>query len=160
MRIADQKRADFVKRFRSLSRRFPLWQAWSDFITMFAIALSNAVDSRYRTEREAMYKRIIEKYEKAERTVFPELVEDVVNAFDADREQDFLGSAYMELELGNHWIGQFFTPYDICRCMAEITTGDVVEQINRDGFVTLNDCACGAGGYTDRGGESDRKAAV
>lgn len=145
MRIADQKRADFVKRFRSLSRRFPLWQVWSDFITMFAIALSNAVDSRYRTEREAMYKRIIEKYEKTERVVFPELVEDVVNAFDADREQDFLGSAYMELELGNHWIGQFFTPYDICRCMAEITTGDVVEQINRDGFVTLNDCACGAG---------------
>ena len=77
--------------------------------------------------------------------MFPELVEDVVNAFDADREQDFLGGAYMELELGNHWIGQFFTPYDICRCMAEITTGDVVEQINRDGFVTLNDCACGAG---------------
>ena len=101
--------------------------------------------SRYRTEREAMYKRIIEKYEKTERMVFPELVEDVVNAFDADSEQDFLGSAYMELELGNHWIGQFFTPYDICRCMAEITTGDVVEQINRDGFVTLNDCACGAG---------------
>ena len=64
MRIADQKRADFVKRFRSLSRRFPLWQVWSDFITMFAIALSNALDSRYRTEREAMYKRIIEKYEK------------------------------------------------------------------------------------------------
>lgn len=118
MRIADQKRADFVKRFRSLSRRFPLWQVWNDFITMFAVALSNAVDSRYRTEREAMYKRIIEKYEKAERTVFPELVEDVVNAFDADREQDFLGSAYMELELGNHWIGQFFTPYDLCRCMA------------------------------------------
>ena len=145
MRIADQKRADFVKRFRSLSRRFPLWQVWSDFITMFAIALSNAVDSRYRTEREAMYKRIIEKYEKTERMVFPELVEDVVNAFDADSEQDFLGSAYMELELGNHWIGQFFTPYDICRCMAEITTGDVVEQINRDGFVTPNDCACGAG---------------
>ena len=145
MRIADQKRADFVKRFRGLSRRFPLWQVWNDFITMFAVALSNAVDSRYRTEREAMYKRIIEKYEKAERMVFPELVEDVVNAFDADREQDFLGSAYMELELGNHWIGQFFTPYDICRCMAEITTGDVVEQINRDGFVTLNDCACGAG---------------
>lgn len=77
--------------------------------------------------------------------MFPELVEDVVNAFDADREQDFLGSAYMELELGNHWIGQFFTPYDICRCMAAITTGDAVEQINRDGFVTLNDCACGAG---------------
>ena len=63
MRIADQKRADFVKRFRGLSRRFPLWQVWSDFITMFAVALSNAVDSRYRTEREAMYKRIIEKYD-------------------------------------------------------------------------------------------------
>jgi hypothetical protein len=29
--------------------------------------------------------------------------------------------------------------------MAELTTGNVVEQINRDGFVTLNDCACGAG---------------
>lgn len=51
----------------------------------------------------------------------------------------------MELELGNHWIGQFFTPYDVCRCMAEVTCTNVVEQIEQSGYITLNDCACGAG---------------
>ena len=134
-----------MNRFRSLSKRFPLWQVWSDFISMYATAISNAVDQRWKADREKMYLEIVKKYDKAERMVFPELAADVVNAFEADRNQDFLGSVYMELGLGDHWKGQFFTPYDVCRCMAELTTGNVVEQINRDGFVTLNDCACGAG---------------
>lgn len=138
-------KSTFAKKLLGLSQRYHTWEVWSDFIVMFAAALSNSVDRSHREEREAMYAKIISKYNEAERMVFPELVAEVVNALTDDPEQDFLGRAYMELELGNHWIGQFFTPYSVCELMAEISTGTVVEQINQSGYVTLNDCACGAG---------------
>lgn len=141
----DERRASFAKKLRGLSGRFHTWEVWSDFVVMFAVALSNTCDKRYYEEREKMYLSIIGKYDEKERMVFPELVADVVAAFEANPEQDFLGSVYMELELGNHWIGQFFTPYSLCKCMAGITVAGAVEQINEKGFITINDCACGAG---------------
>ena len=49
--------------------------------------------------------------------------------------------------LGNNAGGQFFTPYDICRAMAKITMKRecVLEIIDRQGYVSINDPACGAG---------------
>lgn len=41
-----------------------------------------------------------------------------------------------------YWLGQFFTPYSICKCMAALTSGNVVEQIEQDGYIILNDWAC------------------
>lgn len=141
----DEHKAAFVKRFRSLTHRFQPWQVWSDFVVMFATALSNVCDKTHFEEREAMYLKIVGKYNEQERKVFPELVADIVAAMQRNPEQDFLGSVYMELELGNHWIGQFFTPYDICKCMAKLTVDGAVEEITQKGYITLNDCACGAG---------------
>ena len=42
-------------------------------------------------------------------------------------------------------LGSFFTPYDVCRMMAEITGTDLQARIERDGWISVNDCACGAG---------------
>lgn len=56
----------------------------------------------------------------------------------------------MELELNNHWTGQFFTPYNICRLMAEMTLQDAVRKIEREGGISINDPACGAGANSDR----------
>ncbi|MGN0227466.1 MAG: N-6 DNA methylase [Paludibacteraceae bacterium] len=145
MRRQEQQRKEFAQKLRGLSGRFNTWEIWSDFVMMFAIAISNAFDKSHYDAREETYLKIINKYDEKERMVFPELVVDVTNALESDPEQDFLGSVYMELELGNHWIGQFFTPYSICKCMAALTSGNEVEQIERDGYIIINDCACGAG---------------
>ena len=144
-RVTGAEKSVFAKTLLNLSQRYHTWEVWSDFIVMFACAISNAVDKTHAEEREAMYMKIIEKYNEKERMVFPELVAEVVNAIATEPEQDFLGSVYMELELGNHWIGQFFTPYDVCRCMADISVGKAAEQIEQHGYISLNDCACGAG---------------
>lgn len=69
----------------------------------------------------------------------------VVEALERNPEQDFLGELYMELELGNHWKGQFFTPYCVCKMMSEITVGDVDRQIEEKGYISICDPACGAG---------------
>lgn len=135
----------FTKKLLGLAQRFNTWEVWSDFITIFAIAISNGLDTANREAREATYRKIIGKYNEAERDVFPSLAAEVITAMEEDPEQDFLGKAYMELELGNHWIGQFFTPYCVCQCMANISTDSVVQKIEQQGYITLNDCACGAG---------------
>lgn len=77
--------------------------------------------------------------------MFPDLVADVVAAMEANPEQDFLGSVYMEMNLGNDHAGQFFTPYDVCRLMASIGGQGTALQVVQNGYTVLNDCACGAG---------------
>lgn len=59
-------------------------------------------------------------------------------------DQDFLGELYMLCELGNDASGQFFTPYDVCRCMVEISGGSDPAAENA-GFFSVSDPACGAG---------------
>ena len=78
-----------------------------------------------------------------------ELFNYVVQALDNNQEQDFLGGLYMNLDLGSHWHGQFFTPYDICRMMAKISLNggerDAKTEILDHGYISINDPACGAG---------------
>ena len=59
---------------------------------------------------------------------------------------DFLGQVVVELELSSQHMGQFFTPYDVSRMMAEMTFDTVDEIIAEQGFVTVQEPACGAGG--------------
>lgn len=40
--------------------------------------------------------------------------------------------------------GQFFTPYSLCRLMADITDADVEEKVSHIGPVRVNDPACGS----------------
>jgi type I restriction-modification system DNA methylase subunit len=147
----------FSRKLKSLSQRYNVWEVWTDFIAMFAIAISNCCDKAHREKREDMYLKIIAKYNKEERELFPDLAAEIITSLETNPEQDFLGKAYMELELNNHWIGQFFTPYSVCQCLAEITAGGSAKQISENGYVTLNDCACGAGATLIAGVHSIRR---
>lgn len=69
----------------------------------------------------------------------------IVEALERNPEQDFLGEMYMQLNLGNHWKGQFFTPYCVCKMMSEITCEDVDSHIEKQGYLSICDPACGAG---------------
>ena len=145
MNYDKQLQAEFIKLMRSLSGKYPLWQVWSDFITVTAIAISNVLDKANAEQREKDYHKINSRYEPTEQKIFPQLFAIVVEAFTVNPEQDFLGSVYMGLELGNRWAGQFFTPYSVCKMMANITIQNIEEEIELKGYITLNDCACGAG---------------
>ena len=68
-----------------------------------------------------------------------------MEALDDEPDQDFLGEMFMGLNLGNHWKGQFFTPYNICRMMSEITVTDLEARIEKNGWVGIHDPCCGAG---------------
>ncbi len=137
---------DFIKTFQSLcNNKYQTWQVWSDFVLLGAITISNACDKANFEDREKLYHNIIAKYTKSEAAIFPQLLAYLVMALEHNKEQDFLGSLYMQLNLGNYWKGQFFTPYDVCVAMSSLTSQNILEQVKEKGYITVNDPACGAG---------------
>lgn len=136
---------EFLKTFHSLTERRRDWDIWTDFVTMAACSISNAVDKFHYEDREKLYLGIINKYNKQEQQLFPKLMAYTVLALEENPEQDFLGDIYTELGLNSKEHKQIFTPYHVCHFMAEITFGDLVAQVEEKGFVEINDCCCGAG---------------
>ena len=143
--VRGERQKELVKLFDTLCDRHNRWQVWSDFITMGAISVSNAVDLAHAEEREKTYMTLVKRYNEAELAVFPELFAHMVNALDANMDQDFLGDLFMSLEMGNDHAGQFFTPYCVCKAMAQITEPDIEARVKEKGFVSVCDPTCGAG---------------
>lgn len=136
---------EFINHFKQLTYRHHSLDVWRDFVVMFACSISNAVDKDNFDKREKMYLQIINKYTTDEQNIFPKLAADTVMALEENCEQDFLGHIYMKFELGNKSTSQFFTPYHICKVMAEVAVGDVISEIKEKGYVSINDPCCGAG---------------
>lgn len=139
--------SEFQKVFANLCNTKSAWQAWSDFVEMTAIAISNSCEIRgdVRQDREQRYLSIIGSYTKQEQMLFPELLRILTESLERNSEQDFLGEMFMALELGSHWKGQFFTPYSVCKMMATVTVSNAPELLKKKQWVGIHDPACGAG---------------
>ncbi|MCG2841272.1 N-6 DNA methylase [Sandaracinobacter sp. RS1-74] len=143
----DQHIGAICKLLRSCAYRHNLHRLFSDCMETTAIAISNSVDLRHRDSREKRYLEIVGRYERKVVEMFPQVLGHIVMALE-DEPRDILGPTYMGLELGNAQSGQFFTPYSVCRFMAELTLGNLDEirtRIAANGFVTTMEPACGAG---------------
>ena len=89
-RVGKTDDQPFVKLFRELTYRWTPWEVWQDFVTMYACAISNAVDKSHFEKREELYLKRIQKYNKKEQEIFPQLAAEVVLALEKNPEQDFL----------------------------------------------------------------------
>ena len=134
---------EFMKSVEYLGRRMNSWRVFADFCEMGALALQNPLlgdDSL-----EARYLEVVRCYEPEEQKLFPRLFNCVVDALEADPEQDFLGTVFQELNLASHWHGQFFTPYHLCKLIAQLSVEGAAKAVEEKGFATLAEPACGAG---------------
>lgn len=153
----NSKNSDIAKKIMELANSRYTWQAWSDVISMCAIAISNSMDIVHFDKRERQYMNIVTNYNGNERQTVAEIMAMVTDGFEQNPEQDLLGDLYMELNLGNHWTGQFFTPYGVCRAMAEIQD---YRKNETDNFITVNDCACGGGATLIAAANSMKKRGI
>lgn len=147
MKPHDRHIKTICRLLRSCAFRHDLHGLFSDCMETAAIALSNSVDYASRDAREKRYLDIVGRYMRDVVDIFPKVLGEIVLALEA-APGDLLGAVYTELELQSAARGQFFTPYDICRAMAEMTLGDqerLTRLIERDGFVRAAEPACGAG---------------
>lgn len=136
---------EFLSVFDQLCYSRSSWQVWADLMSVIACSLSNAVDrtSDHYERREKEYAQCIERLGSVE--VPAKMLGIIVMALENNPEQDFLGKMYMNLNLSNHWRGQFFTPYDLCRMMSDISVGNIDDQIEKQGYISVCDPSCGAG---------------
>lgn len=140
-------KAEFLKLFNQLCYARQKWQVWADLMEAMACAISNAVDRREEVfqKREERFAQAVGRLGGLE--IPSKIFAITTMALEKEPEQDFLGDMYMSLNLGSHWHGQFFTPYEICRLMAEVDLPEVkvLEDLDNRHFITVNDPACGAG---------------
>jgi len=140
----DVHQVEFIKLLRSLSHRHAAHRVFSDFCECAAIAISNAVDLAQRETREARYLDIIGAYKHDEVHSLAKMLALVTESLERGF-HDCLGELFMALELSNHWVGQFFTPYPVASMMAQMNCANAPDLIAEHGFVRACEPACGAG---------------
>ena len=143
IRAQNENEKMFLDIIQSMTGKYQTWQVWSDVLAIMAITVSNTVDRRkdHWGKREEEYLELIRKHDPDK---IAQLFAILVKALDDNPDQDFLGSMYMRLDLGSHWHGQFFTPYDVCRMSAEMTV-DIRTLKEYPRYVSLCDPAIGGG---------------
>jgi len=140
----DPHQTEFVKLVRANTTRHREHEVFRDFCELSALSLSNAVDRIHYDVREARYLDMIKRYNVDEVARFPLMLAHLVESLEGGF-KDCIGQLFMAMELGSHWNGQFFTPYEVCRLMAKITLTDSQSIIEQKGFITLQEPAAGAG---------------
>ncbi|ARP54949.1 hypothetical protein ALFP_3062 [Alcaligenes faecalis] len=150
---ADEHQQQIIKLLRAVACYRGLDQTWSDWVEMGAIAIANAVDKAQFEQREKRYLEIVAQYQKEEVSnlvkAFAHLVQCWEKRVATGEFSDVLGSTFMMMGMGNASTGQFFTPYEVSRLMAGMLMADHnahQAQLKQQGFITLQEPACGAGG--------------
>jgi hypothetical protein len=147
-RLRDERgrsaESNFDRALAELGHRHQTWRVFSDFVEMAALSFAQAVI--HTPEREERFERIRAGYNAEEYDLMARMLGYVVEGLEEDP-CDFLGSAFMRNELGNHWQGQFFTPYHLSRLIASMHVDDNMrELVDARGYVTAHEPAAGAGG--------------
>ena len=142
-KVGQEHRNAMMKLIDKFQNQFNIWQVWDDLMYMSAAALSQPC--QWVQAREDEYMRRINRYPENLQPLFPQMFAEIALAFEQEGFNDILGSMYMELELGNHWRGQFFTPYYVCLMMSKIICGNPKGEIKKNGFISVNDPTCGGG---------------
>ena len=126
------ERTEFAKTMQKIAHTHGLWDVWSDWLLMAATSIANAVDKREDVwrEREDKYLNTVKRYTKDQVSDMAKLLGMLTDELMEPR--DFLGQTFMALELGNKWLGQFFTPDALCNVMARLVYGDEIKkQVDR-----------------------------
>lgn len=145
-RPQEEHEKAFIKLFDKLTYSRTGWQVWEDLMTVMACSISNAIDREepHFSDRERQYEQSIKALGGMD--VPAQIFGEVMSALEDNPNQDFLGKLYMNLNLGNHWNGQFFTPYHVCELMAKMQiTEESKAQIEEKGYISIADMCIGGG---------------
>lgn len=133
----------FKKLFLATATYHHRHKVWNDFITVTGIAIHNANKNFFCNELEEQYHSIIKNYHKEDISNFRTLFHMLPDIFESSID-DHLGKLYMELNISNTCMGQYFTPFEVSRLVAKLTF-DRNEIISK-GYVNLSEPSIGSGG--------------
>lgn len=145
----------YRQEFRQVFDRMSIRHGWhglfEDFAEIAALTIHQHPYQFGLLERDEDYERIEAAYMAAIKKFKPDEMDDLTKLFAIsltalmEHQEDFLGQMFMELGVANKHRGQFFTPNTISRFMAEVQMADLASIIERQGYFTLSEPACGSG---------------
>lgn len=139
---------EFVRALDKIDRSKRRTEVFADFCELAYCAFAKpacpwAVE---RDKLEAQYMQVVARYrDKDDIRKMPDLLTLAWRTIAAGG-IDFMGQVAGEIGALDAGLGQFFTPYEVSRLMAEMTLGDAAEFIEQRGFLTVQEPAAGAGG--------------
>ncbi|WP_170431577.1 N-6 DNA methylase [Ruegeria arenilitoris] len=139
---------DFVRIINELDRSKHRDEIFRDFCELAYCALAKRAcpDEDQRDALEVQYMEVVGRYRnKDDIRRMPELLAIMAGTI-GNGGCDFLGLVAGELGVLDAKLGQFFTPYEVSRMMAEMTLTDAKATIEAEGFITIDEPAAGAGG--------------
>lgn len=122
-------------------------QVFTDAVEYNALKFAIIVSPKKQEERIMRIRDIFDTYaDEKDKQHFDSICSDMSDMLSQmiDNYGDHLGEIYMELSGGKKAAGQYFTPYDVSRLMAEMTVGQT--DLSKDKILTFNEPCCGSGG--------------
>ena len=140
-------RKQFIKAFDRLAHHRERHDVLGDFLDLAVCAIRKKTlpPGPAADAMENQYMAVVKRNTPEDVRAMPELL-GIATLAVQEGGCDFLGQIVVELELSNEHMGQFFTPYDVSRMMAEMILTDAGEVMKERGFITLMEPASGAGG--------------
>lgn len=139
-----EEEREFKKIIESIDYSKNSYEVFTDWIQCCALAYAQV--THYTEDKEQRYLKTINKYSKEDQQKFAELMAILIRAYTnkdgSTRFGDILGDIYMACGFGNSAQGQFFTPFSICRAMAQMIP---IKDDMRNKIITVMDCAVGGG---------------
>ncbi len=135
---------ELISEIKSLSQSKGLNTVFTTFLEITATSIAAQMDPVNAAEREKRYEEIASKMKPEILSSYARMLALLWLATYAQKDDpcDILGDIYHGLRLNNEWNGQFFTPDNICRMMAQII--NPVDD-NKEKPITVNEPACGSG---------------
>lgn len=124
-------------------------EVYRDFIDYCALNISVQTDHVHQ-ERKTSLDKLLKRYKEEERIrvcthISGTSLITVVRNVEGGIYEDLLGSTYCEFGADNRALKQDFTPQDVARLLAKITTIGNHYELPSEGFFTLNDPNSGSG---------------
>lgn len=137
---------ELVEEIRKLSSSEGLNTVFTTFLEITATSIAAQMDPANAAERKKRYQEIASKIKPESLTSYARMFALLYLTIREHEDDpcDILGDIYHELRLNNEWNGQFFTPDNICRMMAQIIN-PVDEFSDKKKPVTINEPTCGSG---------------
>lgn len=143
MNLTNPYKHDFIALFNEIApvkRRHTVFQ---DFVEMASYSLHNAFN--WSNKFEESYLSIAHSYKADDLKNMSKLLGLTIVGLQHSPE-DFLGDIYMSLQLGELAWGQYSTPFTLASLLAKLTLQDIDALVKENGFLTVKDPTCGAGG--------------
>lgn len=146
MSETKQLQKDWDSTFAELASQLGAYEAWSTWIYITAVSFAEAAGNRIE-KLSSHKKHLLERLSDQQKGLVWQLTSTMAEAFELQPYQDFIGERYMAIKLNDKSKAQLFTPYPVAQMAARLSFDpeEVRKQIREKGFITVDDCAIGAG---------------